>query len=264
MRLLLFLVAVPLWAAEDANTIVQRLIEAAKRNGDRVQPYTYIEEAVHYSYGKDGALTKHNTLTSEVIFLEGLPFHKLVARNGKPLPPKEQAQIEKAVRQTAAERRKQKRPMPGGQIFMNGKTVDVGTSRDLLTLFDVSFAGEEEIRGHKVWVLDAAPKAGLTPGSEHEREVAGFRRKYWIDEAESLPVRIRYTVSGAGVNFALPGSFLEIDADKINGDAWLLVALAVEIWQKDGKTTRPGWRTEYTDSKFQKFDVQSTITIDQR
>ncbi len=263
MRLLLFLAALPLWAANDANTIVQRLIDADRQNHDRMQPYTFTEEAVHYSYEKDGTQKKRYTETYDVIFVEGFPFRKLVARNGKPLPRKEQAQIEKAVRQTASERRKQRRPVPGGQIFMNGRSIDIGTHGDLPNLFDVTLTGEEEIRGRKVWVLDAVPKAGRVPATQHERDVMSFRRKYWIDQAESVPVRVRYTVTGDGVNFAMPGSFLQMDADKVGEDAWLEVALVVEIWQQDHKTTRPEWRTEYACSKFQKFDVQSTITVDQ-
>lgn len=263
MRVLLLLVAIaPLWAADDANAIVQRLIDATRQNNERVQPYTFVEEATHYSYEKDGSRKQRYTETFDVIFVEGLPFRKLVARNGKPLPPKERAQVEKAMRETAADRRKRPRPVPGGQIFMNGRTIDIGTNSELPSLFDVTLAGEEEIRGHKVWVIDAMPKTGRAPASEHEREVMSFRRKYWIDQAESVPVRVQFTVTDAGVNFAMPGSFLQVDTDKVGDGAWLEVALAVEIWQQDHKSVRPGWRTEYACSKFQKFDVQSTITID--
>jgi hypothetical protein len=46
------------------------------------------------------------TETHEVIFAEGLEYRRLVARNGQPLSAREQAQVEKDMAQTAAERRK--------------------------------------------------------------------------------------------------------------------------------------------------------------
>jgi hypothetical protein len=107
---LLLFGAVPLSAADDANAIIERLLEAQKANGYRIQPYTFVEEAVYFTYAKDGKLKKNSSETREVIFVEGLPFRKPIARNGKPLSAKEQAEIQKVVNQTAEQRRKQPRP----------------------------------------------------------------------------------------------------------------------------------------------------------
>ena len=77
---------------------------------------------MYFTYAKDGQLKKDSSETREVIFVEGLPFRKPVARNGKPLSAKEQAEIQKAVNQTAKERRRQPRPPAEGQIVMGGST----------------------------------------------------------------------------------------------------------------------------------------------
>jgi hypothetical protein len=261
MRLMLLLAIAPLWAADDANAIIRRLLEAQKLNGDRIQPYTFVEASVHFTYAKDGKLKKDYTETSEVIFVEGFPFRKLVARNGKPLPAKEQAEIQKAVNQTAEERRRHPRPPPGGQIVMGGQTIDLGTSRELLTFFDNRVAGEEELRGRKAWVIESTPKVEHAPASEHEREVLSFRRTLWIDEAENVAARMVMTVVGDGIQFAMPGSTIRVDYEKIAPDVWNESGLALDIWRRSGKEFKPWKRTEYTDGKFQKFDVKSTITV---
>jgi hypothetical protein len=261
MRFALFLAASPLWAAGDANAIIQRLLEAQKANGDRIQPYTYIEEAVHSTYDKNGALKRDYTETSEIIFVEGYPFHKLVARNGKPLPAKEQAAIQRMVDQTAEQRRRQPRPPAGGQLVMGDQRIDLGANRELLTLFDNNLKGEEEIRGRKAWVVECTPGTGREPPSEHEREVLSFRRTLWIDQAENVPLRIVMSVIGEGIHFALPGSTLRIDYDLIAPGVWCESGVAFDIWHRSGKEFKPWKRTEYTESKFRKFDVQSTITV---
>ncbi len=262
MRFILLLAAAPLFGADDANAIIQRLLEAQKANSDHIQPYTYVEDAIHFSYAKDGKLKRDFSETREAIFIEGLPFRKLVARNGKPLPAKEQAEVQKAVEEMTAERRRHARPQPGGQLVMGDQHIDVGTNAELLTLFNNRIKGEEEIRGRKAWVIESTPKTDGPPASEHELEVESFRRTLWIDEAENVPIRILITVIGEGIHFAMPGSTIQIDYEKIGPDAWSESGVVLDLWHRSGKTFKPWKRTEYTDSKFQKFDVQSTITID--
>ncbi len=261
MRFALLLAAAPLCAAGDANAIIQRLLEAQKANGDRIQPYTYVEEAVHSTYAKNGALKQDYTETSEVIFVEGFPFRKLVARNGKPLPPKEQAAIQKIVDQTAEQRRRQPRPPAGGQLVLGNQKIDLGANRELLTLFDNNLKGEEEIRGRKAWVVECTPKADREPASHHEQEVLSFRRTLWVDQEDNVPLRMVMAVVGEGIHFALPGSTLRIDYDRVAPGVWCESGLALDIWHRSGKEFKPWKRTEYTESNFRKFDVQSTITV---
>jgi hypothetical protein len=253
--------ALPLWAGADAQAIIERLLLAQTANGDRIQPYTYVERAVHFTYSKDGKLKRDFSETREVIFVEGLPFHKLVARNDKPLPAKEQAEVRKAVNETAEERRRHPRPPAGGQLVMGGQRIDVGDNRDLLTLFENRVDREEEIRGHKTWVMESTPHAGSSAANEHEREVLSFRRTLWIDQAEYVPVRVLLTVVGDGIGFAMPGSTIQVDYEKIAPDVWSESGLVLDIRRRSGKEIKPWKRTEYTDSNFKKFDVQSTVTV---
>ncbi|HEX3879021.1 MAG TPA: hypothetical protein VHW24_18675 [Bryobacteraceae bacterium] len=262
MRGALLLIAAPLFAADDAGAILQRLVEAQKRNGDRIQPYTYTEEGIHFTYSKDGKLKRDYSEILDVIFLEGYPFHKLISRNNKPLPPKEQAEIDQSMKETAEERRKRFHPPPGGQLIMGGRRIDVGANRELLMLFDSRVTGEEEIRGRKTWVVEALPKPNYAPASDHERDVLSFRRMLWIDQEEAVPVRILLTVVGDGISFAKAGSSLRIDYAKIAPDVWCESGAVLDIWRAQGKEFKPGKRTEYTDSNFHKFDVQSTVTVD--
>jgi hypothetical protein len=95
MRWLLLLLTLPLSAAEDANAIFRRLIEAQQRNGDRANQFTFTQETRHFGFQKNGEPHLRQTETHEMIFVEGLEYRKLVARNGQPLSAREQAQVEK-------------------------------------------------------------------------------------------------------------------------------------------------------------------------
>jgi hypothetical protein len=103
--LALSMLLVPL-CAQDVDAIIQHNREANKQNDERANQYTYIEETDNFEYDKQGHAKKTGSETHDVIFVEGESYKRLVARDGKPLPPKEEAKEEKKLQQTAEERRK--------------------------------------------------------------------------------------------------------------------------------------------------------------
>jgi hypothetical protein len=256
-RLLPLLIALPLLGADDANELIKRLIAADKRNWERASQYTYIRQADYFEPQKNGPPKKDRSETYEVIFVEGESYQKLVARNDRPLDPKEQAKIEKNMQRTAEERRKQRR---SGLLH---RTVTLASYNDLLTLFENRFLPDEEVRGHKTSVVLCSPKPGHVPANSHEKDALSFEQKLWIDQAEGQLVRSIFTVVGSHA-MLMPGSTITSEFDKINGDVWLEVSSVIDGHLQFAKFIKPAVRTEYTHSKFQKFDVQSTITIDPR
>jgi len=265
MRALLLLLALPLWATDDVNTILRHVVAADHRNEKNAQQYTYIQETIRFALDKDGQMRQTSTVTHEVIFVEGLKYEKLVAREGKPLTPKEQAKVDKDMSQTAAERRKRAHPTsPGGAVArtspFNHKTTDLGSLSELLTLFDNRLIGEEEIRGHKTWVIESTPKKASEQMSMHEKDVLGFGKKFWVDQKDNMVVRAIHTVVEQG-SAMRPGSTLTFEYEKIDADTWEPVTLTMDFSLAKQAIFKPTGRTVYTMHDFHKFDVQSTITV---
>jgi hypothetical protein len=238
----------------DANDIVKRFIAADKQNGEQARQYTYVQRADHFEFDK-GQPKKVGSETREIIFVEGETFEKLVSRNDKPLGAKEQAKEDKRQQQVAEERRNQRR----NGVF--NRTVHIGTYEDLLTMFDNASVPDEEIRGRKAWVILCKPKEGYAPANRHEKEVRSFERKFWVDQESGQVLKYLYTVVGPNPAL-LPGSTISGEFDKINGSVWLPVSNVIDGRMQIAKFIKPAVRTEYHNSSFQKFDVQSTITID--
>jgi hypothetical protein len=251
----LLLAILPVWGAEDANAIVKRFIEAQGKNWERASQYTYVEQADFFSFDKSGQPKKDRSETHEIIFVEGLTYKKLVARNERPLEPKEQSKVEKLMQRIAKERREQRH----SGLFH--KEISLGSDDDLLTLFDNRVLGEEEIRGRKAWVIGSAPKEGHAAANAHEKDILSFKRKLWIDQVEYVPLKSEHTVIGPHVTLT-PGTTITWEFGKINEDAWLTISGVIEGHLQFVKFIKPAVRTEYKYSKFQKFDVQSTITVD--
>ncbi len=252
---LLILAAASGWSAEEADGIIKRLAEAQKQNDSLAGEYTYVQEAAFFTYDKAGHPNKDRTEAHDIIFVEGMPYNKLTARNGAPLKPGEAAKEEKKLQQTAEERRKQRR----AGLFHS--TVDMASEEDLLALFDNRLVGEEEIKGRKAWVIESTPRPGHPPANSHEKQVLSFRKKLWIDQADYVIVKKLDAVIGDQV-FMKPGSTVTWEFSKIDGAAWLPVAGVIDAHLQFAKFIKPYVRTEYVNSQFHRFDVQSTITMD--
>lgn len=230
-------------------------MEAEKTNDEHAARYTYIQDTTYYSYDKKGIAKKDHTETSEVIFVEGETYKRLVARDGKPLSPKEQAKEEKKMRQTAEERRKARR----NSLF--NRTVRFGT-KDLAELFDSRVLGEEEIRGRKAWIIECNPQPGRVLKNQHEKDVLVTQSKIWVDQAEHEIVKWNLSFIAEG-SVIKPGSIAEFEYKKVNDDAWLQISGISDLRLQIAKFIRAQQRSEYRNSNFQKFDVESTITVDE-
>ncbi len=242
-------------AATDSAAIITRFVEQQAANRKRADQYTYVEHAVYVSFDKGGKSRKNRSETREVMFVEGLPYRKLVAKNEQPLSAGDQAKEDARQRQTAEERRKQRR------AGLLRRTFTLGTDKDLLELFDCSATREEELRGRKAWVMECAPKAGREPANAREKEAMSFRRTLWIDQQEYALLRSVHTVLSGKVNMK-PGSTLTFDFAKVHDDAWMATSGVIDGKLQFLLVIQPAVRTEYTYSGFQKFDVESTITPD--
>ncbi|HUP02764.1 MAG TPA: hypothetical protein VMU19_02165, partial [Bryobacteraceae bacterium] len=67
MRWFLLLFAARLWAADDANAILQRAIQAQDANNKRAEQYTFTRETRRFSFDKSGRPRLIATETHEII-----------------------------------------------------------------------------------------------------------------------------------------------------------------------------------------------------
>ncbi len=263
--LLTLAVVLPLWGAEDPTEIIKRLVAAEQKNGQASLQYTYVQETERYRFAKDGQPRLASSEKHDVIFVEGLRYEKLVARNGRPLSPKERQRVDQAMSQTAEQRRRTRKPVSaGGQVRVNGflshKTTDLGSLSELLVFFNNRIAGEDEIRGHKVWVIECEPEKLEGEAKDHEKQVRSLRKKIWVDQKDGMLVRAVYTFIERGAALG-PGSSITLDFDKVDAEVWEPVSMVLEASDSKEKVFRPAERVVFKMGHFKKFDVQSTITL---
>lgn len=256
MRLLLILALSPGLFAQAVDEVLDRYFAAEKANDERAAQYTFTEVDTHFEYDKAGVAKRTTSQTYDVIFVEGDTYKKLTARNGQPLSAKDRAKEEKKIQDVAKERRKQRR----SGLFSRNVSLS-GDDEKSTTLFSRRLLGEEDLGGRKAWVVELTPRADRKPANDLEKDALSFRRKIWIDQAEGVPLRWESHAVGDMI-FLKPGSTITIEFVKINNDAWLASSMVVEMRAQIMKFVKVNGRDEIRNSNFQKFDVQSTITVE--
>ncbi|HVW09405.1 MAG TPA: hypothetical protein VHC90_12525 [Bryobacteraceae bacterium] len=189
LRSFIFLLTfVPVAASSPPNTpdpavIIQRSVEALHRDWQAAPQFVHIERDLEGNGWK----------TYQVLMIEGSPYQKLIAVNGKPLSPEDANDEEQKLRHTVAERcgespaERQKRISD----YEAGEKRDHAMIAELTRAFTFRVTGQQRIDGHQTWVLSATPKPGYQPPSLETKALTGMDGKLWIDTATFEWVRVQ-------------------------------------------------------------------------
>src|SRR5690348_16181973 len=179
-----------LWGAVSgtppAQQIVQRSVENLNVDWSAAPRYNFQERDV---ISKDDS---RSSKTYEVVMIDGSPYKKLIAVEGRPLSAAQAAAEEKKLQQEiarrsqAAPRARQKRIAE----YQRERRQDNLLIREMAQAFDYTLVGEETLDGRRCFVLDATPRPGYVPRSRDTKVLKGMRGRMWIDEQDYQWVKV--------------------------------------------------------------------------
>lgn len=175
----------------DADAFVRGLVGAQRRREDAVSRYTYDATELRERLDRKGRVRRREARAFEVFHVGGRPVRRLVARDGRPLGPREAAKEERRARELAESLRSGRaaRELAGVRI-----------SR-ILERYAFTPAGHEEVDGRCALVLDFAARPGDT-AVEGDRLLRRLAGRVWVDEEDRAVARVEVR-NTAGLRFAL-------------------------------------------------------------
>lgn len=211
----------------DVKAIVQRSVAAENADWKAQTDYSFIQT----ERDDDGPAK-----TYEVSMILGSRYRRLIAVNGRPLSPGEQA-AEKKKMQDDIQKRKNETPEVRAKRLAKAYKDREQEHTMLLQMaeaFNFRVIGEQTMSGHPAWVLDATPKPGYQPPTQKAKVLTGMRGKLWIAQdgyhwvkvqAEVVqPVYFEGFLARVG-----PGTHFELEKAPIAGGTWLPTHFSMKV-----------------------------------
>jgi hypothetical protein len=208
--------------APGADEIVRRSVAVLKHDWQEAPAYSFIEHDLVIKNGK------RSVRKSAVVMIDGSPYWMLLEENDKPLTAnglrQERVKLEREVqvrsRQSESERRKRVAE------YEKGRKQDHALLMEMADAFRFKLVGEEEMRGHHVYVLDATPRPGYQPKSLETRVLTGMRGRLWVERGTYQWVKVEADVTrpvayGLFIAKVQPGTRFTLEQSPVTGDIWL-------------------------------------------
>jgi hypothetical protein len=203
----------------DAETIVQRSVEAASENYKAAPRYNYFK-VVHE---RDGGSRIY-----EEIMLYGSRYSRLISVNGEPLSPQRQAEeqqkLEAATRARSSESPEERAKRVSG--YERERQRDQDMLMEMVNAFTFTLQGEETLNSHPVYVLKAKPRKGYRAPNNRAKVLTGMEGTLWIEKNTFQWVRVEaeviHAVSIEGFLARVqPGTRFEMDQIPVSEFIWL-------------------------------------------
>jgi hypothetical protein len=173
--------------AQNADEIIQRSVEASNRSFAAESQFDCTEENRNAQGDK----------TYEDLMIDGSVYRRLVAVNGKPLSPSQQAnesqklqaEIEKRKRENSEQRRQRIAKYQADQKR------DHELLGEMVKAFEFRLVGREQLEGHRVYILEAKPRPDYRAPSKEAQALTGMDGKLWIDTETFQWVKVEASVT---------------------------------------------------------------------
>jgi hypothetical protein len=210
----------------DVGTIIQRSKETYEVNFQAAPQYDYFERD-----SDDG----QGTRTYHVLMIAGSPHRVLVEVNGEPLPPELKAREQRKLDEAFASRRAGTPEQRAGRIanYEKERRRDHEMLQQFTQAFDFRLLGEETLRDHQVYVIQASPRPGYKPPNHYTEVLTGTDAKLYIDTSTFQWVRIEaVVVRPVWIEGLLaqvqPGTRFELDYAPVSEGIWQLSHLEMK------------------------------------
>jgi hypothetical protein len=185
----------------DSASFMRRVRDAVLLDYELQEGYAYLEHRRDVKISRLGRLTIGPPRTFEV-FPGGKPgqtYKRLIAVEGKPLPPEElarrDAEHEKNLRETAErerhetpKQRKKRLDEEAEELAERNAVLD-----DALAVYEPVFTGRELVDGQRIMVATITPRPRAKVTTREGRWFKQFAGRVWIGEADYQIVRLEMT-----------------------------------------------------------------------
>ena len=218
----------PTLTQDQIRALIRQSAEKDIENDRAQRNYTYVQREEQRKMNGSGQVQSTETRTFEIMVLFEEPIRKLIAKDDKPLPPKDAAKEEDKVQRIIDERKKEDEGERKKRLAKEAKEAAEGRQfvNEIADAYDFRLVMMESVAGHEAYVIDGEPRPGYEPKRKEAKFLPKFRFRAWIDKATSqwlkLDIQCIDTVSvGLFLIRVHKGSNIQIEQTQVNDEVWL-------------------------------------------
>lgn len=239
----------------DLRQLIRNAQAAAGEQFHLAARYLGQEEIRVYEVKPNGRKSLRNWSTYEASILESYPYYRLVARNGKPLSKKLEAEQDRLMAQEMEYRRK---TLPAERR----STARYSTSlQHLIEYHDLAYDGEETQDGRRVWAISTRLKPDAPAPRKFEDLLLAGDSKHWIDQETGAVLRWRLTITRPMHSWSI-GSIDEKITTMLPGTSeepvFVPKQMSAQVPEQEGVVRL----TVQSFSNYKRFEADSLITFD--
>jgi hypothetical protein len=252
--------------SQDAREIVRRSVELDQNNWAKRADYTWIGHSRERHFDAHDQITSDRQEGWEMLVLDGLPFTRMLERDGKPLPAaeqrKQQQKLDKDTAKLASQTPEEKQRRAAE--FEKSRRRERAFLLEIPDAFDFRLEGGDTIDGQDVWVISGVPKPGYRAKSRDGAALAKIRGKMWIEKAGYQWVRVEMETIDT-ISFGLflarlnSGAKLVMEQTRISDQVWFPKRLYMAGKGRVALVKRIAEDDEITWTDYKKFQVDSRI-----
>ena len=251
---------------EQIRDLIRLCAEKNLENDKKLRDYTYVErQEMHHLNGK-GEVKSTETETSEVMEIYGEPVQKVVAKNDKPLSPKDAQKEEEKIQKLIDKRKDESESDRKKRLEKEEKEREEERQfvREVADAYNFKFVGIETLNGRDTYVIDGDPKPEYQPVHKEARILPKMRFRAWIDRADSQVARLDVQCIDT-VSFGLflarlhKGSRVVLENTRVNDEVWLQRHVAVKVDARIALLKDFNVDVDITDRDYKKFRTDTKI-----
>jgi hypothetical protein len=245
---------------------LMQAVEVNQRRSEAIEK-DYMYRSVHTLEQTDGhgGVKKTETEEYDIFWVNGVPVHRLMKRNGKELSAEEQKkeneQIDKTV--AKAKEKRAKAEEKGAKTGPRGEEL-VTVSR-LLELGSFTNARRVQLNGRDTIAVDFAGDPKAKTKSRFEDVIRDMAGTAWVDEQDRMLVKAEghfvnnFKVGGGMVVNIQKGTNFSMEQRKLNDEVWLPATVDAHGAARAMLFFNFNGSFRAVDSDYRKFKATSTI-----
>jgi len=237
----------------------QRAAEAANRD------YTYHVHLEQQELDHNGTLKKTTTTDAESLTIDGIRVDRTVARDGKPLTPKEAQKESDRIDKEVAKAKQHREKLDAEGKPTDARGDDLLTVSRILELGTFSNPRRVSLNGRPTIVLDYTGNPNAKTRNETEKVFRDLVGTAWIDEQDHILVRGQghflhdFKVGGGLVLNIHQGFSFDFTATHITANIWLPATIDAQGSARLLLFESINGRVHLVTSDYRKFHSTSTI-----